>query len=141
MFHPSSSSVPTASVALQIKAGMWWSLTLSPDFQFFLSARGRFLPPHPFEIRCGKFRVSRRDTARFGVEELGVVLHSSLSGSACHVTTMLQRVAFLSARDLERGPRAPNNLYGQSLFPKREVNPVYSAAVGHSIALFKKNRM
>jgi len=58
--------VPTASVALQIKAGVWWSLMLSPDFWFFLSARGRFLPPHPPEIRCGKFKVSRRDMAHFG---------------------------------------------------------------------------
>lgn len=71
-------------------------------------------------------------------EELGVVLYPSLSSSACHVTTMLQSVAFLSARDPERGPRAPSNLCGQSLFPKREVNPVYSEAVCHSIVSFLK---
>lgn len=63
---------------------------LSPDFWFFLSARGRFLPPHAPEMRCGKFKVSRRDMAHFGAEELGVALDSSLFSSARHATAMVR---------------------------------------------------
>lgn len=62
---------------------------LSPDFWLFLSARGRFLPPHAPEMRCGKFKVSRRVMAHLGAEELGAALDSPLSSSACRATAMV----------------------------------------------------